>query len=104
MRATWPGARSGRIAITTGPLVVSRRSVLPAASALSVMVCPFCLDELAVVDEAHGHRSPGESIAERVGEVQRHAAFQRLSHGGTIRHPFLVGRFRRLIGDARLAE
>src|SRR5215468_1627672 len=28
MRATWPGARSGRITIVTGPLEVSRRSVL----------------------------------------------------------------------------
>src|SRR5687767_14020989 len=32
MRATWPGARSGRMAITTWPLVVSMRSVFSGSS------------------------------------------------------------------------
>src|SRR3954468_5726723 len=35
MRSTWPGARSGRSAITTRPLVVSRTSVFSGSVAIS---------------------------------------------------------------------
>src|SRR5258708_23284937 len=98
MRATWAGARSGRSAIWTVPLVVSRMSLSP--SAFSVMGCP-CLLELAVVDEPDGERAPGKRAAERIGERQRRAATQRPRHRDPIGQPLIVRRTRAFIGDRK---
>src|SRR5215469_12772969 len=99
MRATWVGARSGRMSIATVPWVVSRMS----RSAFSVMANP-CLLELSVVDESQRHRASGERIAERVGETQGQAAGERLRERCPIQHALLLGCGGRLVGDARLAE
>src|SRR5215471_786497 len=103
MRATCVGARSGRISIATVPLVVSRMRRLLVSSAFSVMGCP-CLLEFSVVDESQRHRAPGKRTAERIGEAQRKATGERLRQCGPIGHALLLGRTRRLVGDARLAE
>src|ERR1700722_10074737 len=102
MRATCAGARSGRSAIMTGPLVVSRMS-LSSPSACSA-ICRPCLLEVSAVDESYGERAPGERTAERIGEPPRRAAAQCRRHRAPVGHPLVVGRARRLVGDARLAE
>src|SRR3954469_15873050 len=67
MRSTWFGARSGRNAITTRPLVVSSTRVFSGSAAMAGS------SGLAVVDEAEGERTPGDGGSERGGERQRRA-------------------------------
>src|SRR5579871_2914790 len=95
MRATWPGARSGRISITTWPLVVSRIRVLSLIVLNSFLV--------ASIDEGHDLGRARECVAERFGERQRRAGVD----GGDDRT--LIERFRLRrslrchVGEARLA-
>src|SRR5882757_4762008 len=85
MRATWPGARSGRISITTLPLVVSRIMVL------SVLVIGCLSLEGSVVDETDGNRLAGDRPRHSRREVERRAARERRVDGIKIGIP----RFRR---------
>src|SRR5262249_49802528 len=55
MRATWRGARSGRMAIVTGPRVVSRIST----SSLSGVIGPRLLALLRVGRDLHVHDAVG---------------------------------------------
>src|SRR5690242_10842538 len=100
MRATWPGAKSGRKAMATGPLVVSRTSFC--GSACAVMLRP-CFLEVSAVDESHGHGAAGERIAERLGERERRAAGDRLRQREAIGVALGICCTRRLVGDAWLA-
>src|SRR3954447_24763505 len=76
MRSTWFGARSGRSAITTRPLVVSSTSVFSGSVAMAIP------SGLAVVDEAEGERTPGDGGSERGGERQRRALREGGDDGG----------------------
>src|ERR1700687_3347311 len=99
MRATCPGARSGRMAITTLPWVVSRIS----SFCLSVMGLLLSLSG-SVVDKTDGDRAARDGAAHSCAERQRRATLQRLRNGATIDLPGLVANSRRRIGHARLAD
>src|SRR3989442_14955444 len=99
MRATWPGARSGRIRMTTWPLVVSSVSVF---SALVMDV--LCLLEFSIVDEPHGKRAAGDCVPERIGERQGRATFEHLGHGNAVGQPFVIRCAAGFECDPRLAE
>src|SRR5271166_4750506 len=94
MRATWPGARSGRISITTGPCVVSSVSV---SSGLAIVLC---LSLLAIVDEMECEGPPRNRRAETVGKRQWRTAADRGGERGVVDGAPLIGHVRRLIGDA----
>src|SRR5436190_22662138 len=98
MRATWPGARSGRIWMTTLPLLVSRISVL----SLSVISCS-CLLEFPIVDESHGKGSAGRRVPKSIGERQRRATLDHLGHRRAVGQSIIIGRVRRFEGNSRLA-
>src|SRR6266849_1782423 len=99
MRVTCPGARSGRIAMTTLPCVVSRIIVL----SWSVMGA-LCLFEFSIVDEPHGERAAGDRVPERIGERQGRTAFEHLGYGQAVGQPVIVARAGRFECDPRLAE
>src|ERR1700724_1192757 len=96
MRATWPGARSGRISMATGPWVVSRINVLSLMWSNSLLVAP--------IDERHDFWSSGERIAEPGRERQRHAGVDGRDHGALVERTGLGLRLARYVGEARLAE
>src|SRR5262249_52174573 len=63
MRATWRGARSGRIAIVTGPRVVSRIKT----SSLSGVMRPRLQLSLRVCSDLHAHDAVGVAHGPVVG-------------------------------------
>src|SRR5882672_856112 len=98
MRATWPGARSGRISMTTWPLVVSRISVLSVASLIvldSFLVSLF-------YEDLDG-RTARQRVAERFRERQRRAGVDGGDRGALIERLGLCRRLVRHIGETRLA-
>src|SRR5437899_1816084 len=73
MRATWPGARSGRIRIVTGPLEVSRRSVLPSSASGFWVMGGFCFLYHCVFRYCETPlRDVDRGIAERPGDCPRY--------------------------------
>src|SRR5262252_2028104 len=87
MRATWPGARSGRIRIVTGPFEVSRRSVLSrSASGFGVMGGFDFLFLAGFYDRDHEGASRN-GIAELLGDGQRGAAIEHIDHRPLIGRP-----------------
>src|SRR5499427_3856598 len=99
MRATWPGARSGRISITTSPWVVSRIRVF---WSLSVMVSDSFF--VSSVDEWKDGGTSGHRIAEPLRKRQRRAGVDGLDRGALVQRPGLGRRLTRHVGEARLAE
>src|SRR5262245_29997910 len=98
MRATCPGARSGRISMTTSPLEVSRIMVLSVASLIvlgSLFVSP--------IYETHEVRAARHRVAERFRERQRRAAVDGGDHGTLIERLGLRRRLPRHISETRLA-
>src|SRR5262249_739420 len=95
MRATWPGARSGRISMTTWPLVVSRIRVLSLIVLNSFLV--------ALIYEAHDRRAARHRVAERVRERQRRAGVDGRDHGTLVERLGLGRSLARHIGEAGLA-
>src|SRR4029077_19846898 len=98
MRATWPGARSGRISITTWPLVVSRIMVLSVASL--IVLGSF---QVSLIHETHDVRTARHRVAERFRERQRRAGVDGGDCGALIERPGLRRRLVRHIGETRLA-
>src|SRR5581483_670068 len=94
MRATWPGARSGRISITTLPLVVSRVSVFSAsAMVLYLLLFPG-------IEKSKDHRPARDRIAEAFRKRKRRAAGYRVGQRLVIDRA-LLGRYgAALVGDA----
>src|SRR5215468_4782508 len=98
MRATWLGARSGRMAIVTFPLVVSSTSVS------SVLVIVLSLLFVAIIDVADVDRATGDLPAQPLGQRQRRTARQRIVDGIAVGLPRLWRNSARRIGQARQAE
>src|SRR5215470_16476240 len=99
MRATWPGARSGRISITTSPWVVSRISVLSPASLMGLG--SFLV---SAVYERKGERPPRDGVTEPIGERQRRAGVDRGGRGALVERPRLRRRLAGRKGKTRLAQ
>src|SRR5262249_10782944 len=96
MRATWPGARSGRISMTTWPWVVSR---------ISLLVSLIVLDSLFVASiyEDFHIRAARQRVAERFRERQRRAGVDGGDCGALVERLGLRRSLGRHIGEARLA-
>src|SRR3981081_2986356 len=98
MRATCPGARSGRISITTLPCVVSSISVLwPACLILS----SFCVSP---VYEGKEVGTSGHRVAEPFREGQRRAGADGGDRAALVERPGLRRGLALHEGEARLAQ
>src|SRR4051794_5733365 len=94
MRATWPGARSGRIAITTRPLAVSRIIVSSGlAIKLRLSLVPCILD-------MQYERPSRNRVGEAFGQRQWGAAAQWRQQRAVIDRTPLFGDAGGLVGDA----
>src|SRR5262249_20631501 len=98
MRATWPGARSGRISITTSPWVVSRISVLSPASLMGLG--SFLV---SAVYELKGKRTTCHRIAESRRERHRRAGVDGGDRSALVERLGLGRRLAGREGEARLA-
>jgi len=78
IRATWPGARSGRISMVTGPLRrLEDQSILVSAMLSS--------PGLKICGELDRERPAGKTaLTHGLGKWHRRAALQRLHHGNPI--------------------
>src|SRR4029077_18054063 len=99
MRATWPGARSARISITTSPWVVSRISVLSPASLMGLG--SFLV---SAVYERKGERTARRGVAEARRALQRRAGVDGGDRGTLVERAGLGRRLAGREGEARLAE
>src|SRR5690349_2199465 len=98
MRATWPGARSGRISITTLPLVVSSVSVF------SGLAIEECLSLFAGIVEAEKEWPAGDRIAQCGRHWQRRAALHHQDQRAVIGELLIIRNVARLMGDTRAED
>src|SRR5258705_2148546 len=98
MRATGPGARWGRLSITTLPWVVSRIRVLSPAW---LILSSFCVSP---VYEGKDVGTSGHRIAEPFREGQRRAGADGGGRDALIERPGFRRRLARHEGEARLAQ
>src|ERR1700730_12078420 len=98
MRATCPGARSGRISITTLPCVVSRIRVLSPAW---LILSSFCVSP---VYEGKDVGTPRHRIAEPFRETRQIAGADGGDRDALVERAGLGRGFRRHKGEARLAQ
>src|SRR5215468_1557114 len=104
MRATWPGARSGRITIVTGPLEVSRRSVLSRSASGFWVIGGFGFLFLAGFHDGDHEGASRNGSAELLGDGQRGAAIKHVNHCPLIGGPDFRSYPGRRKGEPRLAE
>src|SRR5260370_19031654 len=91
MRATWPGARSGRIRIVTGPLEVSRRSVLSRSASGFWAMGGFSFLFLAGFYDWDHEGASRNGVAELLGDGQRGAAIEHIDHWPLVGRPDFRG-------------
>src|SRR5713101_6378113 len=72
MRSTWPGARSSRIRTVTGPLEVSRRSVLSRSTSGFWVMGGFGFLFLAGFYDRDHEGASRNGVAELLGDSHRH--------------------------------
>src|ERR1700674_5764577 len=108
MRATWRGARSGRIAIVTGPLDVSSTRVYSESCSAAwsgfwgIGVLGFLF--LARFNDRDREGAARNSAAKLLGDRQRGAAVEHVDGGALIGRLDLGWHPGRREGEARLAE
>src|SRR3954467_9994730 len=105
MRATWPGARSGRISMVTGPCVVSRIRVFSVALMLVSLALEgkSCQVNFAATELDPERMAPG-GAGHCIGKWHRRAALQRLHHRDPVLQPVVVEGLRGFIGNPRMAQ
>src|SRR5215471_6343117 len=104
MRATWPGARSGRIKMVTGPLEVSRSNVLSRSASGFWVMGNFGLLFLAGFDDGNHKRAPGNGVAEPLTDRQRRATLEHVYGGVMVGGLHLLRRLMGGVGEARLGQ
>src|ERR1700722_19648128 len=103
MRATWPGAKTGRITMLTGPWEVSSSNVLSRVSDASVMRI-FCFLFLARFDDRENERAPRNGAAKFLGYGERRATVQHVDDRALIGRPDLRRHAGRRKSETRLAQ
>src|SRR5580704_14497219 len=102
MRATWLGARSGRIVMVTGPLEVSSSNVLSNSAVLVIGILRLLI--FTRFNDRKNQQTSRGGAAEFLGDRQRSAAVEHVDHCTLIGHPHLRRHARRYESEARLAE
>src|SRR5260221_5541983 len=104
MRATWPGARSGRIMMVTGPLEVSRSNVLSRSVSGCWVMGDFGFLFLAGFNNRDHERAPRNGVAKFPGDGQRGAAVEHVHDRPLIYRSDFVGNPGRAEGEPRLNQ
>src|SRR3984893_2222030 len=108
MRVTWRGARSGRIAIVTGPLDVSSTRMFSASCSAAWSgfwgIGVFSFLFLARFNDRDHQGAARNSAAKLLGDRQRGAAVEHVDGGALIGRLDLGRHPGRREGEARLAE
>src|SRR5215831_3465820 len=104
MRATWPGARSGRIKMVTGPLEVSRSNVLSRSASGFWVMGNFGLLFLAGFNDGDHEGTPGNGVAERLADGQRRTTLEHVYGGVMVGGLHLLRRLVCGVGEAGLGQ